>query len=47
MLSPSSLATVAAGPLSTYFYPSQRAWIQDDSPLKLCVKSRQTIASVL
>jgi len=42
MLSPSSLATVAAGPLSTYFYPSQRAWIQDDSPLKLCVKSRQT-----
>ena len=26
----------------TYFYASQRAWIQDDAPLKLCVKSRQT-----
>src|SRR6516162_7535606 len=25
----------------TYFYASQRAWIQDDSPLKLAVKSRQ------
>ena len=24
-----------------YFYPSQRAWIDDDSPLKLAVKSRQ------
>src|SRR5262245_33338534 len=28
--------------LNTYFYPSQRAWIKDDSPLKLLVKSRQT-----
>src|ERR1051326_2929556 len=27
--------------LSTYFYPSQCAWINDDSPLKLAVKSRQ------
>jgi phage FluMu gp28-like protein len=26
----------------TYFYASQRAWIQDDSLLKICVKSRQT-----
>jgi phage FluMu gp28-like protein len=25
-----------------YFYRSQQLWIQDDSPLKLCVKSRQT-----
>ena len=37
-----SVPSLAAGPLSTYFYASQRAWIQDDSPLKLCVKSRQT-----
>ena len=27
---------------NTCFYGSQRAWIQDDAPLKLCVKSRQT-----
>jgi phage FluMu gp28-like protein len=29
-------------PVRKYFYPSQRAWIQDHSRLKLCVKSRQT-----
>ena len=28
--------------LDTYFHLSQRKWIQDDSPLKLVVKSRQT-----
>ncbi|HEV2393698.1 MAG TPA: terminase family protein [Verrucomicrobiae bacterium] len=28
--------------LSKYFYKSQRDWINDDSPLKICVKSRQT-----
>lgn len=27
---------------SKYFYKSQRDWINDDSPLKICVKSRQT-----
>jgi phage FluMu gp28-like protein len=27
--------------LAPYFYASQRAWINDDSPLKLAVKSRQ------
>src|SRR6266700_2880995 len=28
--------------LDTYFYLSQRLWIQDDSPLKILVKARQT-----
>src|SRR5205809_4995707 len=28
--------------LDTYFYQSQRAWIEDDCPLKILVKSRQT-----
>src|SRR5882724_9907544 len=28
--------------LDTYFYQSQRAWIEDHSPLKILVKSRQT-----
>ena len=29
-------------PLSKFFYESQRLWIRDNSPLKLCVKSHQT-----
>src|SRR5436190_11502166 len=28
--------------LEKYFYHSQRDWINDDSPLKIVVKSRQT-----
>jgi phage FluMu gp28-like protein len=28
--------------ISKYFYESQRLWIKDNSPLKICVKSRQT-----
>lgn len=28
--------------LDNYFYESQCHWIDDDSPLKICVKSRQT-----
>jgi phage FluMu gp28-like protein len=28
--------------LNAYFYKSQRNWIRDDAPLKLCLKSRQT-----
>ena len=28
--------------LDKFFYKSQRDWIQDDSPLKIIVKSRQT-----
>src|SRR5690349_17770929 len=39
---PNQKSKIKIQKLETYFYLSQRLWIEDNSPLKICVKSRQT-----